>query len=174
MALLVTYRFIFPYNGEVSDDDYETSMTKAILTKNDIFKFSQYYYQDNELEYDTYDAVFKRVIRQNNCYLWEILNQNMRIEDQVPDYSSCLRYALKYATYEFFGHILYYFCTINGQYDISYDDLKDLSNKNPDPRVRRFVNQMDYLLPQKQELRSKFAVKYREAIFGIYRDVFRY
>lgn len=94
--------------------------------------------------------MFKWVIKQNDCELWEILNQNMRIEDDVPDYTSCLRYALKYANYEFFGHILYYFCTTKNQDNISYDDLKDLSVRNPDRRVRRFVNQLDYLLPKRR------------------------
>lgn len=173
MALLITDRFIFP-SHPVSDDEYENCMNKAILTQNDIFKFCKYYYQDNDLEYEDYDAVFKQITRQDDCYLWEILNQNMTNEDDVPDYTSCLRYALKYASYQFFGHVLYHFCTIDNQYDICYDDLKHLSARNPDRHVRLFVNQLDYFLPQKQEFRSKFAIKNRDAIFKTYKEVLRY
>jgi hypothetical protein len=170
MALLVSDRFIFPYSN-VSDKEYNNILSKAILSKNDILKFASYYYEDEDLDYDEYDAIFKRIIKQNDCELWEILNQNMRIEDDVPDYSSCLRYALKYADYQFLGHILYYFCTTEKQDDILYDDLKDLSARNPDYRVRRFVNQLDYLLPQRTILSSKMAVKKRDIIFGLYRNI---
>jgi hypothetical protein len=170
MALLVTDRFIFP-DSNVSDADCEVIFNKDILTKTDILKFCHYYYQDIQLEYEYYDAIFKQITKQNDCELWEILNQNMRIEDDVPDYSSCLRYALKYASYEFFGHVLYYFCTINDQDDISYDDLKYLSTRNFDHRVHQFFNQLDYLLPQKQEFGSKFALKNKYLIFKIYDEI---
>lgn len=151
-------------------------LVKDILTVDDISTFIRYYRPntdsddsdsgDDGLDYDDYDQMMLKVTKMNDQHLWEMLYQYMDV-----DIVSCLVHGVKYANYEFFGHILSRFRTQTSYKWIDFNDLCQWASQNSDCRVRLFIERLRPLLGSSIKFDRSFILQNEQAVFDAYSNI---
>lgn len=130
--------------------EFEAILQKSVLTHEDLQKFASYCGND-DVSFETSTTITKRVIQNNDIAGWEILSDAEYYYGFQPAFDACLEYAIEYANYSTFCHIMNAYTNYSKlEYGdpISVDRLRELANKNPNADIKYVVENIISILPK--------------------------